>query len=246
MNWKQWTNQRIQQLNLPSDSSPFQAWIADVRHRVNVADYDAVMAVTGARGNGKSTTARKLARALDPSFDIERQVCFSFQEFQATADSLDRGQAIVWDEVIEGGMARAAMTKGNRDMEKFFTISRDRNLISFVCAPHIDIFDSTLRKHYFTDWLLKEKRSQVKIHTQGVGGDYPGKIRPWVDLCYVGTTKDADEDLAVYQAKKDAARRAIMEGQETTSSGGGVPVDPQFEKRLRDAVKRVAREKRTF
>ena len=223
-----WKERKARQHGLSIEAPMYEVWKTDVKNRVKDDD-DCLMAITGKRRKGKSTAARKLAFELDPDFDIARQCCFSFEEVRNISEELNPGQVVIWDEIIEGGMAREWNTKGNKAMEKFFTISGDLNLIAIALAPHIDIFDPTLRRRFFTDWLLKPSRSTAILHTAATGGDYPGKERGWDQLCTLRCTPDTEANNEIYRQKKDDARRGI---------GMGESADMEFVLRAQKAAER--------
>lgn len=203
-----WVAKTRKRLQLPMETNEIEVWNADVRNRWR-EDRDALILGTGDRRSGKSTTARKLARRQDPTFNIQDRVWFDIVDVIAAAEEMEPGQAIIWDEMIEGGMGREAMTRLNRDMTKFFTISGEKKLIVYCLIPHIDVADSILRNFYATDWVLKESRPFGKLHVRAPGGDYPGKKKHWTDICRFTATKDREAEDEVYKAKKAGARQLI-------------------------------------
>lgn len=220
-----WIRNAKRRLELPGSVSPFETWCHDIKSRPS-DDRDAQILVSGDVRKGKSTFAYKVARHLDPTFDHERMV-FDISTFREIADELPNGdelppgevRCLVWDEMVEGGMSREAMTKQNREMQKFFVVCGERNLIGFQLAPHIDVFDSYLRHYRATDWIMIPNRGHAKGHVRSTGGDYAGKKKHWEDVWLKRFTKEDGPDFHAYKARKQDMVRNIGDSPGRSESG---------------------------
>lgn len=209
-----WITRKRKEYGLPPETRPSKVWYEDLKRRPHKDD-DAQILVSGRVRRGKSTCAYQMARRLDPTFDYTRMV-FSIEHFREVAEGLPDGtelpagevRCVVWDEVIEGGLARAWQSGDNTEMVKFFTVCGERNLIGFQLSPHIDMFDPMLRTMRATDWVLIPKRGRAKGHVRGDGGDYPGRRPGWMDLWKGPFNKVESTDFDLYkEAKREFARK---------------------------------------
>lgn len=100
----------------------------------------------GAPGIGKSYSDLRIAEDLDNGFDINR-VAFSPEELLAIVDSeLDKGSAIVMEEVGVAMSSRSWYSNVNKALLYFFETCRSRNLILLFNTPTLSFLDSGLRK----------------------------------------------------------------------------------------------------
>lgn len=111
-------------------------------------DKGVVFLAIGDVGTGKSTGMQKVCEDLDPSFNINR-IAFSVPEFLRIAKNLKPGQAIVFDEAAgseEGIDARNALSKTNKLISWFATISRQKRIIVCYIAPFLEQIDKRVKK----------------------------------------------------------------------------------------------------
>lgn len=203
-----WLEKEARRLGIPQDLPGREIFIEHIRARHKEND-DALIAICGRRGGGKSTTARKYARAFDADFDIKLQCCFSFPAVMEAAESLSPGQCIIWDEPNEGNQARSHATKVNRAQEEFFTISRDRCLI--VMPLHIKFRKmDPAQRTYATHFIGKESRGIARVHVRQHGSMYSDENNPsWLQLYRERCSADTEYDEKAYDEKKSLARRGI-------------------------------------
>ena len=117
-------------------------------------DMDAVIAVDGYEGTGKSTIAQQVAYFVDSTFNLER-ICFNPLEFRKAIYKADKFQAIVYDEAFSGLNARQSMGQTNRAIISMLTEIRQKNLFVFILIPSIFDLDK-----YVALW-----RTRALIHT---------------------------------------------------------------------------------
>ncbi len=126
---------------------------ARVWRDVRVKDRGAVFLVCGDIGSGKSSGAIKMAYDLDPDFGVER-ICFSVSEMLRVVEegdfkgALKAGSAVILDEAAgseDGADSRNALTKTNKILSYFSTISRVKRLVIFYIAPFLSQMDKRVR-----------------------------------------------------------------------------------------------------
>lgn len=232
-----WIEGRRQKYGLSHELPPSEVWLYDVRHRPYY-DRDAWITLTGGPGDGKSTLARNVARRLDPTFENDPypgRYAFTIDELVQTVTELPRGnelekgecRVVIWDELTEGGLGREAMTKQNRAMLKFTTVSRERNAIVIANALSFPKMDSALRSRT-TDWLHIPRRGLVKAHVPR-HYTYVDRV-DWMDVFLRPFKKDDSQGFKDYEVEKYnravrvQAENGLVSGKSAiTFEGGYVP-----------------------
>jgi hypothetical protein len=122
--------------------------IPHMQEQVYKKDRDKHILVDGREGTGKSKLARQLAKALDPTFTIDR-IAYNATEFMIMVKSPERkkGQAIILDEAYMAINSRAAMSDINRAMVGLATEMRQLNLFIIIVLPTFFDLD-----RYFAIW----------------------------------------------------------------------------------------------
>lgn len=141
------------------------SWLSYKRDLI-LDDYDDVNMVTGREGKGKSKWARKVARALDPSFSIDR-VHFEWDSYVEQLAGLDRGQAIVLDEFR--GHRRESMTKERMSVLDEFKENRGLGIHHFIVFNRFTKMDQDLVNDRVSDWSHVRRRGFVEVrqpHTE--------------------------------------------------------------------------------
>lgn len=101
---------------------------------------DRVYIVTGREGHGKSTLAFQLAYAVDNTFNIDN-IVFNAEQFTHKIRTLERGQALVYDECFGGLSSKGSLTKQNRELIRLLQECRQRNLFIFLVLPSFFLLD---------------------------------------------------------------------------------------------------------
>lgn len=191
-------------------------------------EMNATFLVLGGVGKGKSTSTIKLASDLDENFGIER-ICFSIEQMLKLVNEgdskgfLKKGSAIILDEAAgsdEAADSRNAMSRMNKTISFFTTISRQKGLIIFYVTPLLSQLDKRVRLIGVTGIIvLKEIDRTInkartifyftyasalsdKVMMPKPRVKYNGK---WVLLDPYWISKPIDEDLiSKYRALKDS------------------------------------------
>lgn len=172
-----------------------------LRHKLNSfcynikqdKEYIAIVSGSGELGNGKSTLAQQMAYycawKLGVPFTLDN-ICFSSDEFKTAVRDLPQYSPIVYDESKLSFSSKDVLTKASKDMDKFFTQSRQFNRIIFLVIPDFFDLDKTLATNrskilinvYFGKKQTKDKDGEDVIEeTRGnyVVYSFKGKGRLW-------------------------------------------------------------------
>lgn len=129
---------------------------------VYTRDQNVIFLFIGDVGKGKSTAAMRVAEDLDEDFSLER-VCFSTTELfdliqlGDSKGKLRAGSAIVFDEAAgseDAADSRNSLSKSNKILSFFSTISRAKRYIIIYVAPFFSQFDKRIRSIGITGIFL--------------------------------------------------------------------------------------------
>lgn len=123
-------------------------------------DWDAVCAVCGLEGTGKSTLSIQLSRRLDEKFTLERNVIFqpTVENVTKTIYDLPRFSPVDVDEAMRTMYKRSSMTSDSRIQAIIFSICRKQNKPVFLNIPNFFDLDPYYRNHRVRVWLFVPKR----------------------------------------------------------------------------------------
>lgn len=116
-------------------------WLADMR-ALPGQGYDNLLWFSGKEGEGKSTLAFQILRALDATFDVDRCL-FGIRAFLRGVGGVPKGRAVLGDELELN--SRLGMHGPNVAFVQYLTECRGRLHHIGVCYPHEDIFDRAVR-----------------------------------------------------------------------------------------------------
>lgn len=105
---------------------------------------NALVAIFGDPGTGKSYTAISLAERVDDKFNIDK-VVFTAQEFLEVIDKCDRGEVIIFDEAGVGVPAREWQSVQNKLISYVLQTFRYKNLCVIFTTPHVSYIDKQVR-----------------------------------------------------------------------------------------------------
>lgn len=163
-------NQEIHRVR--SSNSPATAIVELARERTCDIDLDCVIVFTGPEGLGKSTAAWTLLAGIDPTFGADR-IAWTPKKFLELASQINGGEAILFDEVVQGMHNRSSMSQQNKDMAEFLHICRAWNRVMGICYPRFDGLDLVIREHRAWLWVrvLGIGRAELRLrdHTVPVG-----------------------------------------------------------------------------
>jgi len=129
---------------------------------------DAVVAVCGERGMGKSSfaiTSGILLRRKGINFDFEN-IFYGPDALKGAVTNISQSRkgAYVFDEMIDLAYSRNAMTTLNRSLAQFFTKIRKMNNIVFLCIPRFKALDPALRNDIVHFWAEVFWKSYAQEH----------------------------------------------------------------------------------
>ncbi len=118
-------------------------------------DYDAVVAITGEEGVGKSACAIAIGRETDPRFSIERNelVVASPTELERKIKEMRKGSCIIADEAIKILYKQQWATKSQRWINQLYTLARKENKITCLCIPRFRDLNEYFRNHRVKFWI---------------------------------------------------------------------------------------------
>lgn len=122
-------------------------------------DFDGFIVIAGKEGYGKSTFAFQIAKALDPSFCLDR-VVFSLEQFQNAIYTAEKFQCIVFDETMGYLSSRSSMSRFNKALVKIFSEMRSRNLFVILNITSFFELDRYPAVHRSNSLLYVHKRGQ--------------------------------------------------------------------------------------
>lgn len=214
-------------------------WVRTCQNRIR-NDLDNIILFAGPPGNGKSTFAFQIAKALDPTFDTSR-IHFEIRDTLDCARRLEphKGRVVLADELL---MHRRHSARGEtKEMLDFLQVCRGLNLNILLCFPHAGMLDR--------DVLDKRVSWRVDIEQKGIANlserhyetlyDYDGSEhyavqwlprneRPWKFQRNSGPLWEDYLALKVTAARKrDAAARGLTLDEEvaTEPRGNGRTID---------------------
>ena len=126
---------------------------------------NALIAVVGETGSGKSYSALRLAELIDDDFNVSGKVCFRPIEFVKAVQRARKGAAIVFDEAGVGIPAREWWSIQNRLLDYVIQTFRFKNLCVIFTMPNLNFIDEHARLlfHYVleTQFIDYEAESVV-------------------------------------------------------------------------------------
>jgi hypothetical protein len=138
--------------------------VQEWRDRLLKQDRDVWLPIWGQPGDGKSTLAWNLGRAVDSTFTQERML-FSGKLFvhEARRPKM-RGKAVVWDEVTEGGLGIRATSDENVIVLKHMVTSRKFNRFQMLCVPWLEVLTGIAREKRATEAAFILERGVARIY----------------------------------------------------------------------------------
>jgi hypothetical protein len=213
------------------------------------ASWDGNVLCTGMEGSGKSTTIFALAKFCDPTFPSDKllhdgsgrrhvdRIVFTQKQFEEAVMNSKPRQAIVWDEMVLGGLAQDAATDAQKSLIKLMTTIRKKRLYLFFVIPSIfmlrmyfAVFRSRALIHFYTpDGIQRgffkfysyDAKRRVYIlgkkdfNMDASNPDFNGQVSDTTGFFF------DDEE---YQKKKDDAIASITEEQEKKKETKGAKV----------------------
>jgi len=233
---------------VPRTYAEIDSWFEDQR-RLIANEYDNIHLVTGREGTGKSLWMRKIARRLDPEFNVDH-IHFTTEDFRADVATLKPGRAVVLDEFR--GHRRLAMHKERTDFLDFVKECRGLFLHIFIGYPRVTTFERDLVTDRISYWSHFRKRGIVEIRKPttslvfGMDGQ-PMEPTKYPLVARFPVTDKNDPLRAAYLAKKQSRMRqraaqdldveeTIWPEQGSAQVKHGAPLQPPGAKRIPEAL----------
>lgn len=115
-------------------------------------DWDALIAVDGMEGSGKSVLAMQLGLCIDSTFDLDR-VIYHYHQQHGIIKRTPRYGAVLDDEFGTDAFNREAMTRGNIHLVKNLMTCRRENKALIAAAPSFWVLDPYVRNHRCCIWI---------------------------------------------------------------------------------------------
>ena len=110
--------------------------------------YDNVAVVEGPEGSGKSNLAYQLCLAVDPTFDLNEQYVYSFDDLRDKLRAGDDHGSVYWlDEASNVANNREWQSQDNRSMISLLEMMRSRGWTLVMCIPHHERLDVYIRDY---------------------------------------------------------------------------------------------------
>lgn len=176
---------------------------------------NALIAITGQTGSGKSMCSLELARLVDPDFTAN-QVVFKITDFLDLMKSLDKGRVIVFDEAGVDFDARRSSSKGNVGFSNILKTYRYLQIPTIFTLPRLTMLDINARRlfHY---WIktsgIDYKRSLCKTHWFNIDSedDWGDKVKRYFTRVI---SKETNERAAITMVKFHMPPKKIVDAYE--------------------------------
>lgn len=132
----------------------FKSCCKTLKRRVR-KDYDAVVAITGEEGVGKSTLANQIGFVVDKNYSIEHNILYSpnKDKIKEKILGLPRFSAVNADEAIKILYKQQWYTPLQIFINTFYRLCRQENKISILCMPKFADFNEGFRNHRIILWI---------------------------------------------------------------------------------------------
>lgn len=146
---------------LPAEG--FDYWCERILAR-SMNHYDAVIIMTGETGSGKSTGVLRMAQKMDPTFTLEKRLCYSPAQIIAAYENIEVGQVVLFDEGVRGLLAGDQSTTEQKALVQALALVREKGAILFICAPNIWNVAKQIRQHRSSLWIHVMGRGLALVH----------------------------------------------------------------------------------
>lgn len=136
-------------------------WIGDRPRR----HLDAVVAITGAEGLGKSTLAIRLAMGLDPLWKPS-DTCYTALDVLNQYRTAYRGKVILYDEGVRGLLAGETFSPEQVALVRALALVRESGAILIICVPSIFMLAKQIRSRRATVWFHVTRRGAALAHVR--------------------------------------------------------------------------------
>lgn len=134
--------------------------IADSLKRRVRNDWDAVLAITGEEGVGKSTLGIQLGRQIDAEFSLEKNIIFDPENMVDKVRGNTRYSVNIVDEAARALYSRTWYERRQILINKYLKICRKENKILFLIIPDLWELDSSPRNKRVLLWIWVLERDK--------------------------------------------------------------------------------------
>jgi hypothetical protein len=230
-----------------------------LRHNQN-----ALIAMTGQTGTGKSMCGLEFARLIDPDFTAEK-VVFTVKDFLELLKTLNKGEVVVFDEAGVDFDARRSSSKKNVFFSNVLKTFRYRNIPTIFTLPHLAMLDKNARRlfHYWVKTHSIDYERSIcwtRFYVINSEDDWSDILKRYMVRVYdpithekrcivrVGFRKPPQKLVDDYEAKKHEYVTAMLEDMQEKmdkgDGGGEDDMEPSM-KDLRNKKKQTFEEEET-
>ena len=159
----------------------FDLFIKEIILRITIEDYDAVIAITGDEGVGKSSLAYWIAKFTDKAFTLLRNCLFNptVIKLLEIMRRFPRFSCIWLDEAVDVVYKMDFASKKTRTIIKEFTKDRSMNRVKLIVIPRFTDLAENLRNHrvlYHLHCFERGYAAVLKKH-KSMGGKDPWNLK---------------------------------------------------------------------
>lgn len=193
--------------------------VEDIRFRTK-HKYDNVILITGEERTGKSNTAIRLAKMLDPTFDVDRILFDVYGDINHVMRSLDKpGRVLVLDEAGREINSRQWSKKEQKELVTKFQVFGKLGATVILVMPRMSYLDSAIRDTRLKFWIqVKAKKNGMDrgyiFWKEAKRDDYTNKT--FFQTRYAGKIYPPHKFpelvpmMEAYEAKKDAYIQSVL------------------------------------
>lgn len=198
------------------------------------ADADAIVAVTGLRGTGKSTftlgATMRIEKYVDGDWSVRSNVLWTYdQAYKALTDESSIHAGVV-DEGVFVALNRDWNKSGQKKLLKLINASREYHKITFWNIPYFRRLDTGIREQ-FTYWVWIPRRGHAMVFAKSV---QPFAHDPW--------NLDYFDKMIIQRVQKSWDVNEVMDAVRDLPNYMMEFKFPKIEDRILQEYKRIARE----
>ncbi|KKK94773.1 hypothetical protein LCGC14_2679510, partial [marine sediment metagenome] len=155
-----------------------RSWTRYIQKRVTKANKNFLAVFTGQTGIGKTLGAIEESISIDPLFDVEQQLAFSFSGVMRIINNFSNKQhplskkkykIVIYDEPQIDLSNRDWQSKANKLFNFLLSTFRHQNIIMFFCLPYLDFLDSASVKLLHAEFKCRGWNEKKKKIAEVVG-----------------------------------------------------------------------------
>lgn len=145
----------------------FDEFCEMLKRRIN-QNKDAVIAITGAEGEGKSTLAILLGKAIDKNFTLANNELIkpSAEELTDKVTTLPKGSVIICDESMRFLYKQEWQSRKQKFLNKLFSLCRQEEKIVFLVLPRFSDLNSYFRGWRVLSWIHVIERGHAILFSR--------------------------------------------------------------------------------